>query len=301
MMFKGSNFWFKQQSVKSFSTRLSVSNIDIRCSPQLPIGCQEIIKQYLQGDKTAVTVLLSEPNREVVMLEAEKKYVFKRSMLSGFNKRLKNTLTIAKVYGYPGLYNELINSQKANQTLSNTPRVAGYGVSKQFGLVNEEFLLFEFIEDCVPIDELFLSGQYPVEQLLDVVVDEYVKALDHQVIHLDLHPKNLLVSKDLTERWIIDFEQCSFVNYNNSSSLGFLLGYFHYYWVHKYIDGSDYDEYIKQKVTAIESLDLDVFWPVFNMFKNKKVSRKTRYASFICKESNDAIITTAKEFALVKS
>ncbi len=299
-MFKESSFWFKQQSVKGFPTRLVTSNTDIRCASLVGENSQAAIKQYLEGDKSAVTVLHTDRRREAVMIAGESKYVLKRCLLNGFNKRFRNTFAIARVYGYPGLYNELINTQQANQILPNTPKVVGYGVSKQNGLVIEEFLLFEFIEDCVPMEKLFASGQYPTEQLLDVVVDEYLKALSKQVIHLDLNLTNIMVSEDLTERWLIDFEYCSFADLNASSSLGFLLGYFHHYWAHQYIDETSYDDYITKKVEDIEWVDQGVFWPVYNMFKNTSVPKKLRYIGFANRKSHTDIIEAAKEYVLGK-
>jgi hypothetical protein len=61
-------------------------------------------------------------------------------------------------------------------------------------------------------------------------------------------------------------------------SLGFLLGYFYRYWFRKFISVEDYDAACERYLTQRHpGLNRSMFQPVYERFRDRDVSRSTRY------------------------
>lgn len=168
---------------------------------------------------------------------------------------------------------------------SSVPTVAAFGYKTRFPFLKEEYLLVEFFDGYCTIDEILKTQPQRTREVLLNVFNLFEKMLADGFVHLDAHPKNILMAAGGDLR-LIDFECCANSVIDHDFSLGFLMGYLYQYWLCRYIKCSDYLEYCEQYLrTEQPALNREVFKPVFERFITRKVSRTTRYSILTCSKA----------------
>ncbi len=287
--------WHLRNQLKNFPKQLKVNNSVFYLNENISPDIKSIITDYLSGKTSnAIEIIETEPEREIVLLTADNKLILKKNTLNHWKSSLRNTLGIKKVYGYKDLTNEFVNLMKIKKSIQKVPIVYGFGFSKKNALlINEEFLLIEYFENTKTIDEMFIQNTHRFEDLLSVVFSTFKDMINAAIIHLDPHPKNILVTEDLSHNWLIDFEYCACEVFNSDITLGFLTGYFYFYWINRYIDYDEYDNFTFSQINSLGVNDQKTFKAVYYLFKNNPIKRKTRYLAFTDKKENARILALA--------
>ena len=238
----------------------------------------ELVRNFVKQPERHTVLDTPEDTRGVFLLEGDRKWVLKRNRLVHWKKQLRNYLGLKKVFGLHDLTNEFINLSAVSNNSDSVPNVAGFGYKARFPFLHEEYLLIEFFEDHQTIDDILKATPERAADLLPKVFVMFDKMLREGFVHLDPHPKNILVGPDGSLR-LIDFECCSHSVIDHDFSLGFLMGYFYFFWINRYITLEDYrkccEAYLKFEQP---NLDWGVYTPVFERFVFRKVSRTTRYS-----------------------
>jgi len=219
-----------------------------------------------------------EATRGVFLLEGERKWVLKHNRLIHWKKQLQNYLGLKKAFGLHDLTNEFINLSAVSAKSACAPSVAAFGYKGRFPFLKEEYLLVGFLDDHCSVDDRLIAQPEQASTLLPQVFDLFARMLDEGFVHMDPHPKNILIAPDGQLR-LIDFECCAHSVIDRDFSLGFLMGYFFHYWIKRFICMEDYrtccENYLKVEQPT---LNRSIFMPVFERFLTGKVSRTTRYA-----------------------
>ncbi|MCQ2994100.1 phosphotransferase [Pseudomonas syringae] len=237
-----------------------------------------LVRQFIIAPEQHATLDVPEPNRGVFLLEGERKWVLKYNRLPHWKKQLQNYLGLKRVSGLHDLTNEFINLSAVSSRSINVPRVAGFGYRARFPFIKEEYLLLGFFDQHCSVDDRLIACPEDSRNLLPQVFRLFEQMLSEGYVHMDPHPKNILIGPDGSLR-LIDFECCAHSVIDHDFSLGFLMGYFYHYWIKRFIALEDYrtlcERYLRDEQPNLERA---VFDPVFERFLTKKVSRTTRYS-----------------------
>ena len=236
---------------------------------------------FAQPDQHAL-LDIPEETRSVFLLEGERKWVLKHNRLTHWKKQLQNFLGLKRVFGLHDLTNEFINLSAVSAKSQSSPRVAAFGHVGRFPFLKEEYLLVSFFDHHCSVDERLIAQPEQAQTLLLAIFQLFGQTLVEGFVHMDPHPKNILIGPDGRLR-LIDFECCAHSVLDHDFSLGFLLGYFYHFWFKRFIAVEHYnaccERYLKDQHPDVNR---DVFQVVYERFRDRGVSRSTRYRILTC-------------------
>ncbi|TPG82591.1 protein kinase [Pseudomonas mandelii] len=212
---------------------------------------------------------IPEKTRSVFLLEGERKWVLKHNRLTHWKKQLQNFLGLKRVFGLHDLTNEFINLSVVSAKSESSPRVAEFGHVGRFPFLKEEYLLVSFFDNHCSVDDRLIAQPEQTQTLLSDIFQLFGRTLVEGFLHMYPHPKNILIGPD--------------------GRLGFLLGYFYRFWFNKFISVEHYnaccERYLKHQHPA---LNRAVFQAVYERFRDRDVSRSTRYRILTCPKAQAA-------------
>jgi hypothetical protein len=180
--------------------------------------------------KSMITKLqdFSDKRNIEVLSQGSKSYLVKTSSMRHRNESFRTTLGIKRRESYDWNAAEIFNQLELSH-LSYVPGVIAYSYKRnKFGFVIGMVLVTEYIDNVLNVDEFI--NQYPA-YLNDVLVSSFdlIKLhLEAGFVHLDIWAGNILVRKDLSQAWLIDFEYCKFNStVEIEKKMGFCLGFFY--------------------------------------------------------------------------
>ncbi|MFJ4348435.1 lipopolysaccharide kinase InaA family protein [Pseudomonas sp. NPDC089401] len=245
----------------------------------------EVVTAFLLQPGKHKTLDIPEATRGVYLLGAAQKVVLKYNALIHWKKRFQNYFGLKKTYGVHDLTNEFINLSAVGAKSDLAPKVVAFGYRARFPFLRDEYLLVDFLENHSNVDERLTAHPEQAAVLMRKVFTLFSRMLEEGFVHMDPHPKNILIAPDGSLK-LIDFECCAHTVINRDFSLGFLMGYFYHYWVKRFIAIEDYRAYCEAYLNAEQpNLDRSVFTPVFERFISHKVSRTTRYSILTCEQA----------------
>ncbi|MEB6592001.1 MULTISPECIES: AarF/UbiB family protein [Pseudomonas] len=241
-------------------------------------GLIKALGNFLNSPGKHQALDVPEATRGVYLLGGENKFVLKHNVLVHWKKRLQNYLGLKRTYGLHDLTNEFINLSVVGAKSDLVPKIVAFGYKGRFPFLKEEYLLVEYLENHSNVDERLLACPEDASTLMPKIFKLFACMLEQGFVHMDPHPKNILIAPDGSLK-LIDFECCAHSVIDRDFSLGFLMGYFYHYWVRRYVSVSDYRVYCEAYLESGQSgLNRAVFNPVFERFISSKVSRTTRYS-----------------------
>lgn len=269
--------------LRSFTKTLAKQHIEgmtFHFDPQHQGDLSALVQRFIAAPEGHATLDEPEATRGVFLLEGERKWVLKHNRLVHWKKQLQNYLGLKQTFGLHDLTNEFINLSVVSAKSAAVPRVGAFGYRSRFPFLTEEYLLVGFFDDHCSVDDRLKGQPGEAAVLLPQVFRLFSQMLDEGFVHMDPHPKNILIAPDGRLR-LIDFECCAHSVIDRDFSLGFLMGYFYMYWIQRYVALEDYRDYCARYLSAEQpGLDRSVFDPVFERFLTRKVSRTTRYSIF---------------------
>ncbi|CAM4017426.1 Unusual protein kinase [Pseudomonas reidholzensis] len=273
-------------------TRQRINGHTFHVDPTHAGDLHQVVQRFLAAPDQHQTLDIPEATRGVYLLQGERKWVLKYNRLEHWKKRLQNYLGLKRTYGLHDLTNEFINLSVTGRKSALVPKVAAFGYTARFPLLRDEYLLIEYLDDHSNVDERLIAHPECASALLPQVFGLFSQMLADGFVHMDPHPKNILISPQ-GELRLIDFECCAHTVIDRDFSLGFLMGYFYHYWVQRYVPLEDYRRACQAYLDAEQpGLDKAVFGPVFERFLTTKVSRTTRYSILTCAQAQQAFKAT---------
>ncbi|MGY4531282.1 serine/threonine protein kinase [Pseudomonas sp. TE3786] len=255
-----------------------IRGITFHLDPARQAPLAAAIEQFFAQPEQRVFLDPPEDTRLVCLLAGEQKWVLKYNRFEHWKKQLRNYLGLKKSFGLFDLTNEFINLSAIRAKADYLPPIAAFGYKARFPFLHEEYLLIGFLDAHQSVDARLTEAPEQAATLLPQVFRLFSRMLDDGFVHMDPHPKNVLIGPD-GQLKLIDFEMCAHSVINRDASLGFLLGYFFTYWIKRFIAEDAYRAicagYLQQEQ---QDLDRQVFDPVFERFLAKPVSRTTRYS-----------------------
>lgn len=243
----------------------------------------------LRGKRVYPSFGTATPERGVYFLESDKA-VLKHNKPLRWSVRLRNGLRI-KRSGKNCLADEFSNLKRL--TFSDlVPKVYGYARRGTLGFLFEEALIVEYFEKSRTLDELLRSDVSQAELILPRVFGLFSKMLDQGFLHLDPHPNNIIVSSS-GELKLIDFEGCSFDVSDRQFCLAFCVGRLYRFWFYQFFSESAYDLEVSRLVIAEGMSDSKFFMTMYQLFKDRKISRKECYQIFSKKKSREVFVLKA--------
>ena len=259
-----------------------IEGITFYLDPQQHQALATAVRSFITAPQQRTALDVPEETRGVFLLHGERKWVLKHNRLTHWKKQLQNYLGLKKAFGLHDLTNEFINLWAVSAKSACAPSIAAFGYKGRFPFLKEEYLLVGFLEDHCSVDERLTAHPEQAATLLPEVFRLFARMLDEGFVHMDPHPKNILIAPDGGLR-LIDFECCAHSVLDRDFSLGFLMGYFFHYWIKRFISLDDYRACCEQYLQAEQpTLQRSVFMPVYERFLNGKVSRTTRYSILTC-------------------
>ncbi len=257
-------------------TQEKIRGITFHLNPAQQVELAVAIEQFFAQPEQRIPLDPPEDTRLVCLLGQQ--WVLKYNRLTQWKKQLHNYLGIKKAFGLHDLTNEFINLSAISAKADYVPRIAAYGYKARFPFLREEYLLIGFLQAHQSVDARLTEAPEQGTTLLPQVFRLFARMLDDGFVHMDPHPKNILIAPD-GQLKLIDFEMCAHGVINRDFSLGFLLGYFFTYWIKRFISEDHYraccERYLREEQAG---LDRQLFDPVFERFLAKPVSRTTRYS-----------------------
>lgn len=265
-----------------------IAGVTFHFDPQHHRELSTAVQRFFASPGQHATLDTLEATRGVYLLEGERKWVLKHNRLTHWKKQLQNYLGLKKAFGLHDLTNEFINLSAVSTKSDCAPSVAAFGYKGWFPFLKEEYLLVGFLEDHCSVDDRLIAQPEQAPALLPQVFALFARMLDEGFVHMDPHPKNILIAADGQLR-LIDFECCAHTVIDRDFSLGFLMGYFYQYWIQRFISMDDYRACCERYLnTEQPALDRSVFTPVYERFLTEKVSRTTRYSILTCPQAQAA-------------
>ncbi len=259
-------------------TEQTIRGITFHLEPTQRVAIAAAIEQFFANPEQRITLDPPEDTRLVCLLNGEQQWVLKYNRLQHWKKQLQNYLGIRKAVGLHDLTNEFVNLSAISAKADYVPRIAAYGYNARFPFLREEYLLIGFLPDHQSVDARLTVAPEQAPTLLPEVFRLFARMLDDGFVHMDPHPKNILIAPD-GQLKLIDFECCAHTVINRDASLGFLMGYVFTYWLKRFIELDDYRACCEGYLQAEQpGLDRQMFDPVFERFLTGRVSRSTRYS-----------------------
>lgn len=257
-----------------------IEGVTFHFDPQHQDELSALVQRFMADPHAHKTLDVPEETRGVFLLEGERKWVLKHNRLVHWKKQLQNYLGMKQTFGLHDLTNEFINLARVSAKSAAVPRVAAFGHRSRFPFLLEEYLLVGFFDEHCSVDDRLKAQPSDASVLLPEVFRLFSQMLDDGFVHMDPHPKNILIAPQGHLR-LIDFECCAHSVVDRDFSLGFLMGYFYFYWIQRYVALGDYRAYCASYLVAEQpGVNRAVFEPIFERFVSKKVSRTTRYSIF---------------------
>lgn len=266
------------KSLTRHYTEQTIRGITFNLDPTQRIAIAAAIEQFFANPEKRITLDPPEDTRLVCLLNGEQQWVLKYNRLQHWKKQLQNYLGIRKAVGLHDLTNEFVNLSAISAKADYVPRIAAYGYKARFPFLREEYLLIGFLANHQSVDGRLNEAPEQAPVLLPHVFRLFARMLDDGFVHMDPHPKNILIAPD-GQLKLIDFECCAHTVINRDASLGFLMGYVFTYWLKRFIALDDYRACCEGYLQAEQpGLDRKMFDPVFERFLTGRVSRSTRYS-----------------------
>lgn len=175
---------------------------------------------------------------------------------------------------------------KRQENLEFGPKVYGFGWNSK-GLLQEQYLIIEYLDNAHTVDSMLLQHPEKAENILLQIQTLFNSMLSQNFIHLDPHPKNIMLLEDGNIK-LIDFEFCLFKVNSLEVTLGFILGYFYHYWLNKFMSKEKYNElsmnFIEDEYPNISETH---FKQTYSLFRDHKVSRENRYKILTSKKPHE--------------
>jgi hypothetical protein len=266
--------------LKYLTSRLNpqkIADVTFHFDPSHQSELATLLQGFFANPQRYALLDIPEATRSVFLLEGERKWVLKHNRLTHWKKQLQNYLGLKRVFGLHDLTNEFINLSAVSAKSQTSPRVAAFGHRGRFPFLKEEYLLVNFFDDHCSVDDRLIAQPEQASILLMDILQLFGQTLVEGFVHMDPHPKNILIGPD-GELRLIDFECCAHSVLDHDFSLGFLLGYFYRYWFRKFISVEDYDTCCERNLAQQHpGLNRQVFQAVYERFRDRDVSRSTRY------------------------
>ncbi|MGE7956677.1 phosphotransferase family protein [Pseudomonas sp. NPDC089530] len=270
--------------------RQRIDGITFHFDPSHRQELAPLIRRFFVSPEHYPTLDIPEDTRGVFLLEGERQWVLKHNRLTHWKKQLQNFLGLKRSFGLHDLTNEFINLSVVSAKSALSPQVSAFGYKGRFPFLRDEYLLVGFWPDHRSVDDQLLAHPEQAQTLLPQIFRLFGQMLDDDFVHMDPHPKNILLAADGRLR-LIDFECCAHSVLDRDFSLGFLLGYFYRFWFQRFISQQDYDRLCETYLNAEHpNLDRRVFQPVYQRFRDEKVSRTTRYSILTCPRAQAAFL-----------
>ncbi|SDY80327.1 lipopolysaccharide kinase InaA family protein [Pseudomonas sp. NFIX28] len=270
--------------------RQRIDGVTFHIEPSHQPELDRLIRGFLATPEQHPTLDIPEDSRGVFLLEGERQWVLKRNRLTHWKKQLQNFLGLKRSFGLHDLTNEFINLSRVSAKSGLTPQVSAFGYKGRFPFLREEYLVVGFWANHCDVDTRLIAHPEQVQTLLPDIFRLFGQMLDDDFVHMDPHPKNILIGADGRLR-LIDFECCAHTVLDRDFSLGFLLGYFYRFWFRRFISQEDYDRLCEAYLNAQQpNLDRRIFQPVYQRFRDEKVSRTTRYSILTCARAQAAFM-----------
>ncbi len=241
------------------------------------VACLRRTKAYIFENETFPALDVVEDGRAVHLLNREGA-VLKYNRIRHWKSRLRKSFAFLDPKGKYCLLDEFRNLSKLAES-DLTPKVYGYGYKRVLGLLSHEYLVIEYFDGSVSIDYALRNEVVDPGVILPEIFNLFARMLDQGFVHMDPHPKNIMITPDGLLK-LIDFECCAFDVSDRSFCLAFCLGYFYHFWFNRFMPEQQYDEVASRFVETLDvSLD-EQFWILYAHFKRWKVSRSLRYQCF---------------------
>ncbi|QJP08043.1 lipopolysaccharide kinase InaA family protein [Pseudomonas multiresinivorans] len=181
--------------------------------------------------------------------------------------------------GFDWTVAELLNTTEASARNAPVPAVHGFGYRKRrYGLIDELFLLTEFLDGYVDGVQALEQEHLPVGQLLAQALDLVGQLHARQIAHLDLWLGNVMVHTGGGSPKVIDLENCYIGPLPHFAAvLGFQFGFLYYYRARQYIDEGRFDQLVEVALAHYPQLDRAVFDAIYRQAKHQHVGRKERH------------------------
>jgi serine/threonine protein kinase len=263
----------------------TIAGVTFHFDPSHQTELATLLQRFFAQPGQYALLDIPEETRSVFLLEGERKWVLKHNRLTHWKKQLQNFLGLKRVFGLHDLTNEFINLSAVSAKSQTSPRVAAFGHRGRFPFLKEEYLLVSFFDNHYSVDERLIAKPEQAATLLLDIFHLFGQTLVEGFVHMDPHPKNILIGPDGALR-LIDFECCAHSVLDHDFSLGFLLGYFYRYWFQKFMALEDYDACCERYLSmAHPTVNREIFQPVYARFRDSGVSRTTRYRILTCARS----------------
>ncbi|WP_447746665.1 lipopolysaccharide kinase InaA family protein [Pseudomonas nicosulfuronedens] len=181
--------------------------------------------------------------------------------------------------GFDWMVAELLNTAEASARNAPVPAVHGFGYRKRrYGLINELFLLTEFLDGYVDGLQALEQGRLSAVQLLTQALDLIGQLHTRQIAHLDLWLGNVMVHTSGQQPKVIDLENCYIGPLPHFAAvLGFQFGFLYYYRAQQYIDEVRFDQLVEAALAQYPRLDRAAFVDIYQRAKHQHVGRKERH------------------------
>lgn len=240
--------------------------------------CLSLTHDYIFTGKVYPALDVVEDGRAVYLLGPERA-VLKYNCIRHWKSRLRKSLAFLPSKNKYCLLDEFSNLSKLSKS-KLVPQVYGYGFRREMGLLKHDYLVIEYFDGSVSVDQALRNNQVAPEVILPKIFELFENMLGQGFVHMDPHPKNILLAKDGALK-LIDFECCAFDVSDRSFCLAFCMGYFYHFWFYQFMREQEYDQLAREFAGAsVVPLNKD-FWTYYNHFKRCKVSRSLRYKVFL--------------------
>lgn len=240
--------------------------------------CLARTKAYIFENEIYPALDVVESGRAVYLLSREGA-VLKYNRIRHWKSRLRKSFSFFNAKGKYCLLDEFNNLSKLSGS-DLVPQVYGYGYRRVLGLLKHEYLVLEYFSGSVSVDDALRSKGEAPKVILLRIFELFTKMLDQGFVHMDPHPKNIMVTPDGLLK-LIDFECCAFDVADRSFCLAFCLGYFYHFWFCQFMPEQEYDQSVSRFFCGSEVVLEESFWLFYNHFKRHKVSRSLRYQCFL--------------------
>ncbi len=248
--------------------------------------CLNRTKAYIFENEIYPALDVVEEGRAVYLLSREGA-VLKYNRIRHWKSRLRKSFAFLNTKGKYCLLDEFNNLSKLSGS-DLVPQVYGYGYRRALGLLKHEYLVLEYFDGSVSVDDALRSKGETPEIILPRVFELFKNMLNQGFVHMDPHPKNIMIMPAGALK-LIDFECCAFDVVDRSFCLAFCLGYFYHFWFFQFMQEQQYDQFVFQFIDTSEVILEGDFWLLYNHFKRHKVSRSLRYQCFL-------FVSARKEF-----
>lgn len=238
-------------------------------SPGLLDGIADLIRQREEGRRIVGCV---QGNGALSFVKV--------SRVDGFRTKVRLLLGRKRRQGgFDWTVAELLNTTEASARNAPVPAVHGFGYRKRrYGMVNELFLLTEYLHGYVDGLQALEHQHLPAERLLAQALDLIGQLHARQIAHLDLWLGNVMVHTGGEAPKVIDLENCYIGPLPHFAAvLGFQFGFLYYYRARQYIDEASYDRLVEVALARYPQLDRRVFDAIYPRAKHQHVGRKERH------------------------